>query len=154
DDTERLHHTTDLIAEMSRDRQQLIAGAHQCADEHGVERFYPDCFIEACLCQLRQTVGIIGVGLIERLVQYLLRMARFNADRGHSGPVSNTTRLACGACLRTISARSCGSDTHLPRQIRLPSWRMEIAVSFNETSKPIYCPMVALRSMREPGSNR
>src|SRR5690606_24715992 len=47
-----------------------------------------------------------------------------------SGPVSNTTRRACGARLRITAASSCGSDGHLPRQILCPSCRIEIAVSF------------------------
>jgi transposase len=33
---------------------------------------------------------------------------------------------------------------HLPRQTRFPSRRIETAVSFNETSRPIYSPVVVL----------
>jgi hypothetical protein len=52
------------------------------------------------------------------------------------------------------SARSFGSEAHFPRQIRLPPSRSETAVSFRETSSPIYCSMVALHSMLGPGANR
>src|SRR5579859_609066 len=52
------------------------------------------------------------------------------------------------------SARSFGSEAHFPRQLRLPSSRIETAVSFRETSSPIYCSMVALHSMLRPGANR
>ena len=52
------------------------------------------------------------------------------------------------------AANNWGSDAHLPRQIRLPSCRIEIAVSFMDTSRPIYCSMAVLRSMPGPGVNR
>src|SRR3546814_12132634 len=53
-----------------------------------------------------------------------------------------------------VAAISSGSDRHLPRQTRLPPWRTEMKVSFKDTSRPIYCSMVVLRSMHGPGDNR
>ncbi|TJV28474.1 MAG: hypothetical protein E5Y18_16450, partial [Mesorhizobium sp.] len=50
---------------------------------------------------------------------------------------------AC-ARLRTSSAMTFGSEAHLPRQTRLPSRRMETAVSFIETSRPIQSSMAVL----------
>jgi len=58
--------------------------------------------------------------------------------------------LAFGARLRMTSAISLGSDGHLPRQIRLPSRRIEIAVSFKDTSRPIKSSKAVLRSMLGP----
>ena len=50
-----------------------------------------------------------------------------------------------------ISARSCRSEAHLPRQTRFPSRPTEIAVSFSETPRSIYSSMAVLRQMRGPG---
>src|SRR5215210_559464 len=41
---------------------------------------------------------------------------------------------------------SLGSDPHLPRQIRLPSRRIDTAVSFIDTSRPTYSAIFVLRS--------
>src|SRR3954464_3481092 len=38
-----------------------------------------------------------------------------------------------------------GSDPHLPRQIRLPSRRIDTAVSFIDTSRPTYSAIFILR---------
>jgi hypothetical protein len=38
----------------------------------------------------------------------------------------------------------------LPRQIRLPSLRIDTAVSFIDTSRPIYSSMAALHSLLGP----
>ncbi|ESY33175.1 hypothetical protein X747_30655 [Mesorhizobium sp. LNJC384A00] len=54
-----------------------------------------------------------------------------------SGPISNTTRFTAGARLRMSSAMMLGSNAHLPRQIRRPARRIETAVSFIDTSRPI-----------------
>src|SRR5215472_12532696 len=49
------------------------------------------------------------------------------------------------------SATMLGSDAHLPRQIRSPARRIETAVSFIDTSRPIYSSMAVLHSMLGPG---
>src|SRR3954466_2540587 len=40
---------------------------------------------------------------------------------------------------------SLGSEPHLPRQIRLPSRRIDTAVSFIDTSRPTYSAIFVLR---------
>src|SRR3954462_9526054 len=51
-----------------------------------------------------------------------------------------------GARRRITSAMSLGSEPHLPRQIRLPSRRIDTAVSFIDTSRPTYSAIFILRS--------
>lgn len=110
----------------------------------------PDGLVKARLRQLSQPVRIIGIGLVERLVQNLLRVPRLDADRRHP--------LGCQDVIEPCRQRACFEDDPpgtrgvlpdclsqklgvrraLARQTRLPSRRIEIAVSFNETSSPIY----------------
>src|SRR4029079_10455623 len=52
------------------------------------------------------------------------------------------------------SATMLGSDAHLPRQIRSPARRIETAVSFIDTSRPIYSSMAVLHSMLGTASSR
>lgn len=96
---------------------------------------------------LAQAAGDPSVATSEIIVT-----AQRRVEKVTSVPISIT--VADGARLRMISASSAGSDGHLPRQIREPPCRIEIAVSFSETSKPIYCSMVALHPMLGPGANR
>lgn len=55
----------------------------QRARQHTVDDFTRTA-LEAGFGQLGQAIRIIGICLIERLVQYLLRVPRFDADRGDS----------------------------------------------------------------------
>lgn len=91
--------------------------------------------------ELRQAIRIIGIGLVERFVQYLVRVPRFNADRRHVLARQRVierrlrSRFEYDALgVRGIRAdhlcQRFGSEGHLPRQIRLPSSRLEIAVYF------------------------
>lgn len=59
-------------------------------------------------------------------------------NQTENGPVSNTIRSTYGARLRTSWAIVLGSETHLPRHIRLPLLRIETEVSFIDTSGSIY----------------
>ena len=61
-----------------------------------------------------------------------------------SGPVSKTTLRGSSAACEPPAQIIAGSEGHFPRHILLPSSRIERAVSFNETSSPMYWPMLNL----------
>lgn len=83
DKAKRLHDSSDLIAELDRDADNLIPDADQGTGQHCVERLDPDHLVKAGFGKLGQTICVIGIGLVERLVQYLLGMACFDADCRH-----------------------------------------------------------------------
>jgi hypothetical protein len=61
----------------------LIAGRHQRAGNHSFKRLDANRFVKADFSELGQAIRIIGIGLVECLVQYRLRVPRFNTDRRH-----------------------------------------------------------------------
>ena len=111
---------------------------------------------EAYFSQTRQALGIVHIALVRCHVEGSSGVACIDANRRQafcskgmekhtdSGPVSNMIRWAGRARLPTRSADNVGSDAKLPRQIRLPSRRIETAVSSIDTSNPICSPMFVL----------
>ncbi|MBB3452798.1 hypothetical protein FHT86_001054 [Rhizobium sp. BK313] len=105
---------------------------------------------------MREPIGVIGIGFVGGHVERRFGVTSIDANGRQSlsaqsmiepserGPVSNTTRSAFGARMRISSAMAAGSEAHFPRQIRLPARRIEIAVSFIDTSRPIYSVMAVL----------
>ena len=57
------------------------AACYEMRAYHAVEAFDANLTIKAYLCQVRQTVSIIGVGLVRSHVQRGLGMTRINANR-------------------------------------------------------------------------
>lgn len=84
DQTEGLHQASDLVGKLGRDTDQTPARCNQRADQHAVVALHPHLAIEACLRQMRETVGIIGIGLVRCHVECCLCMPCVDADRGQS----------------------------------------------------------------------
>ena len=113
-----------------------------------------------------QPVGVVRIGLVDGHIERRLGMARVDADgrqlfrlecvvnQTDKGPVSKMTSSGRCACLRIVRAIVSESEAHLPRQIRLPSRRTDIDVSFMETPNPIYSPMAVLLQMLGRGFRR
>ena len=81
DEAERLHETADLIGDIGFDPDQLRPRCDQGASEHAVEPFDPHFAIEAHLREVRQSIGIVCIGLVRRHIQRSFRVPSIDADR-------------------------------------------------------------------------
>jgi hypothetical protein len=137
-----------MVRELDRDADESRAAADQCPQPYRRPALDANLPEETGLGEKRQPIGVVGVGLVWRRIECRLRMPCVDACRRETGPVSNTTTTASGACFLIISATSWGSDKHLPRQIHLRFCRPVIDVSFNDTSNPAYWSMAVLLGAR------
>lgn len=64
------------------------ARVHQRADQHAVEGLDPNFLVEADLGELRQTIGVIGIGLVGRHVERLGGVTRIDAMAASPSAVS------------------------------------------------------------------
>ena len=81
DQTERFHQASDLVGKFGRNPDQAPASRNQGADQHAVVVLHADLAEKADLCQVGQSVGIIGISLVGCHVERDLRMPRVYADR-------------------------------------------------------------------------
>lgn len=78
---ERLHESTNLVGKFGGDPDQPGACRHERAGQHADKSFHPHLTEEPSLCKMRQTVGVVRVGLIRRDIERSLGMASIDADR-------------------------------------------------------------------------
>jgi hypothetical protein len=84
DEAERLHQAADLVRQLPDGLAQLTARRDQRPGQHAVEAFNADRPVEPNLGQMRQTIGIVRIGLVGCHVERGLGMARVDADRRQS----------------------------------------------------------------------
>lgn len=146
---EGFHETSYLIGKVSHNFDQQTAGTDKGTGQHAVRIFHPDYFVKANLGKMSQAVGIVCIGLVRRHIERCFGVPNINADLRDTlcsqvmiKPDRQRSRLEYHA----LCFRSAFTDNS-----RLPFRRTEIAVSFNDTSSPIYSSMVVSCSMLGTG---
>ncbi len=163
DQTEGFHDAADLVGKLGGDSDEPRARRHKRAGQHAVESLHAHLTKESDFRQLGQPIGIVRVRLVRRHIEHRFSMARIDADHRQSFSAQRMIepyRQRSGLEHHSLHGRrplanefgdDLGSDAHLPRQIRSPVRRIETAVSFIDTSRPIYSSMAVLHSMLGPG---
>ncbi len=81
DEAERLHQSADLVQHLDDRVAQLAAPRDQRPRQHAVEALHSHDTVEPDLGQMRQTVGVVRIGLVGRHVERCLGVPRIDADR-------------------------------------------------------------------------
>src|ERR1700730_3058105 len=133
DKAEGLHQSADLIGKVGRNIEKLSTGGRERLREHGVAALDAHLLVPAGANEMRQPIGVVGIGLVGPHIERALGLPSIKAyhrsrrllssvqSQVVNGPVSRPIRTAPGACLQMAVSSSSGWLAHLPRQTRPPA---------------------------------
>src|SRR5215471_18041025 len=149
---EGLQRTADLVHHIGAHADQLGADTEHGTGRVAFQAFDPDFPIPPHPDNLRQSLGIVLVGLVDLKAEGSLSMPGVEADNGQahclqpmpvqveSGPLSSPTRTTFGALVSMALAIASGVEAHWPHQTVFPLLSMTHRwVVCWDTSRPTYC---------------
>jgi len=80
DQAERLHSSADRVRQLDDRLKKLTACRHQRSGQHAVEAFHPNNTVKTDFSQMRETISVVGIGLVGCHVERSLGVPSVDAD--------------------------------------------------------------------------